>query len=43
MRPPLSLTKVASHIYSIPVKPISCESVTGPAFDWILVNSELLK
>ena len=42
-RSPLSLIKVASHVYSVPVKPISCESVVGPAFDWILVNSELLK
>lgn len=42
-RSPLSLIKVASHVYSVPVKPISCESVIGPAFDWILVNSELLK
>lgn len=39
----LSLTEVASHIYNVPVKPISCESVVGPAFYWILVNSELVK
>lgn len=39
----LSLSKVTSHIYNVPVKPISCESVVGAAFYWILVNSELLK
>lgn len=42
-RAPLSLTKVTSHIYNVPVKPISCESVVGAAFYWILVNSELVK